>query len=177
MIRRATMIGIITALLLFTGKVQADDKEHASEHASEHGSVVIELGAAGEWSLQHGGSSFGPNVAIEYTAIEHWLEIEVGFTPLFAHGHAELGTDFLLKKPFELSDNLEFLIGAGPAWVHRTSDEKPTDSVAGEAIIEFVYSQWGEGKAGFFLEQSYGYDFCKHEQSLGVTAGLHIPIQ
>jgi hypothetical protein len=126
--------------------------------------------------LKNGGSGFGPAVAIEFTAIEHWLEIEAGVTPLFADGQAETGTELVFKKPFELSQSLEFEISAGPEWVHKRS-EKPADSLAGVAIVEFVYSPWPERHLGFFLEPGYAYDFGKgHEQSLGVTGGLHIGI-
>ncbi|MGA7325289.1 MAG: hypothetical protein WBX25_12570 [Rhodomicrobium sp.] len=167
MIKRAIM-GSIAALLFVAGKAQAEDKEP---------SAVFEIGGAGEWGLQHGGSSFGPELAIEYTAIEQWLEIEAGVMPLFRSGQTELGTELLFKKPFELSDKVEFLIGGGPEWVHRSSD-KPADSLVGEVMIEFVYSPWSERNVGFFIEPSYGYDFGKgHEQSLGVTGGLHIPLR
>ena len=152
---------------LFAAQAQAEDKEP---------SLVFEVGGAGGWGLQHGGSSFGPEIALEYTVIEHWLEIEVGTSPQFSKGQVESDTDFIFKKPFDLTGGLEFLIGAGPQWVHR-SGAQPADSVAGEAIVEFVYSPWPERHIGFFLEPSYAYDFGKgHEQSLGVTGGLHIGI-
>ncbi len=168
MIECRPIIGLMAALLFFSGTARAEEKE------SE---VVVELGGAGEWGLQHGGSSSGPSVAVEFTIIEHWLEIETGVTPLFANGQAEVGTDLIFKKPFDLSDSLEFVIGAGPEWVHKAGGEKPADSIAGEAITELVYFPWQEHKVGFFLEQIYSYDFGKgHEQSLGVTGGLHIAV-
>ena len=84
----------------------------------------------------------------------------------------------LFKKPFDLTDRLEFLIGAGPEWVHKSGGEKPADSVAGAAIGEFVYSLWPKQHAGVFIEPSYTYNFGKgHEQSLGISAGLHIGIE
>ena len=167
MIEYWARIGFAAALLFLAGAARAEEKEVA----------VIELGSAGEWGLQHGGSAAGPNVAVEFDVIDHWLEIEAGVTPLFSNGQTEIGTDLVFKKPFDLSDSLEFLIGAGPEWVHKASSEKPGDSAAGEAILELVYFPWAEHKAGFFIEQSYGYDFGKgHEQSLGVTGGLHIAV-
>jgi hypothetical protein len=167
MFKRA-MMGAMAALLVVAGRARAEDKEP---------SAFVELGGAGEWGLQHGGSNFGPNIAVEFTPIEHWLEIEAGFTSLFKGGQTESGTELLFKKPFELSEKVEFLAGAGPEWVHRTSD-KPADSLIGEVVIEFVYSPWSERNVGFFVEPSYGYDFGKgHEQSLGVSAGLHIPLR
>jgi len=163
------MIGIIAAVLLFASKAQAEDKEPY---------LFFEMGGAGEWGLQHGGSSAGPAVAVEYTVIEHWLEAEAAVTPRFSNGQTEIGTDLVFKKPFNLSDSLEFLIGAGPEWVHKANGEKPADSVAGEAVVQFVYSPWPERHVGFFAQPSYSYDFGKgHDQSLGVSAGLRIGIE
>ncbi len=162
------MMGIFAALLLFAAQVRAEDKEP---------SWVLEMGGATEWGLQRGGSSSGPNVDLEHSVIEHWLEIEVGVTPLFANGQAEIGTDLVFKKPFDLSESVEFLIGAGPEWVHKPGGDKPSDSAAGEAIVELIYSPWPERHAGIFVEPSYSYDFGKgHDQSLGLTVGLHIGI-
>jgi hypothetical protein len=168
MIKHAVKTAMTAALLLFAGRVEANDKEP---------SFVIQMGGAGEWELQHGSGSFGPAAALEYTLIKHWLELEVGVTPLFSSGKTEIGTDLIFKKPFELSKSLEFLIGAGPQWIHRTG-ENPRDSVAGDIMVEFVYSPWPERHAGFFLEPKYSYDFGKeHEQSFGVMGGLHIGIR
>ena len=73
------MVGLAAALLLFAGKAMAEEK--AKEPIAE-----IQIGAAGEWGLSGGGSSFGPAVAVEVTAIEHWLEIEAGVMSLFSRG-------------------------------------------------------------------------------------------
>ncbi|MGA7328903.1 MAG: hypothetical protein WBX25_31560 [Rhodomicrobium sp.] len=162
-------IGIIAVMLLLTPKALAEDKEP---------SFVVEMGGAGEWGLQHGDSSFGPDVGLEYTVIEHWLEIEVGVMPLFSNGQADIDTELLFKKPFDLTDRLEFLIGAGPEWIHRTNGSKPADSIAGEVAVEFVYAAWPERHVGLFVEPAYTYDFGKgHEQSITVTGGLHIGIE
>jgi hypothetical protein len=55
MIKCLAMMGSIAALLLIAGKAQAEDKEP---------SAIVEIGGAGEWSLQDGRSSFGPNLAV-----------------------------------------------------------------------------------------------------------------
>jgi hypothetical protein len=52
--------------------------------------------------------------AVEFTPIKDWLEIEAGVAPMFSHGRAEWDTDLIFKKPFTLSDKVEFMIGAGP---------------------------------------------------------------
>jgi hypothetical protein len=59
--------------------------------------------------------SFGPTGAIEVSPIENWLEIEAGVTPLFSRGARQWGTDLLFKKPYTLSDNVEFMFGVGPS--------------------------------------------------------------
>jgi hypothetical protein len=153
------------ASLLLFGKALAEEKERT---------VVFEMGGAGGWGLKRGDFSSGPDIGFEYTVIERWLEVEVTTTPAFSKGQVEFDTDFVFKKPFELTDRLEFLIGAGPLWLHKPEG----DSVAAEAIVEFVYEAWPERHTAIFVEPSYAYDFGKgHEQPVGVTAGLHIGIQ
>ena len=157
----------LAVLLLVAPSVHAEEKEP---------STFIEIGGAGEWGLRHGGFSFGPNLGVEHTIIENWLEIEAGVTPLFAKGQAETGTDFFLKKPFELSKSLEFEAGGGVEWIHKVSG-KPSDSMAGEAVVEFIYRPWQDKNFRLFLEPAYAYDFGKeHEQSLSVSGGLKIGI-
>ncbi|MGO9546911.1 MAG: hypothetical protein ACLPPF_19220 [Rhodomicrobium sp.] len=157
--------GLTAALLLVAGGAQAEDKEP---------SLGFEMAGVGSWGLPHGGSSFGPEVALEYTVMEDWLEIEGGFSPQFSKGQVEFDTGIVFKKPFELSKSFEFIIGAGPTWVHKLD----TDSVAGEAIVEFKYFPWPERHIAVFVEPGYSYDFGRgHEQSLGVTLGLYVGIE
>jgi hypothetical protein len=168
MIRFMPLFGVLAPLILSVTPVHADEGESP---------LVFEMGGAAGWGLQQGNSSAGPEVAIEYTVIEHMLEIEVAVSPQFSGGKTEFDTDLIFKKPFDLSDRLEFLIGAGLEWGHGVSGQKPADSIAGEAIAEFVYFPWTDHKVGIFLEQTYSYDFGKeHEQTLGLAAGLHIGI-
>jgi hypothetical protein len=169
MIKRGTTIGLVAALLLVGGKAQAGEKE-------KEPSVELELGAAGEWSRQSG-SSFGPSAAIEYTAIKDWLEIELGVSPLFGGGQTEWGTELVFKKPFSLTDNIEVMVGGGAEWLHKTGGGDNTNSAGGVALLDFQFWPSRERKFGWFLEPSYGYDFGRgHEQSLGVSVGLLIPI-
>jgi len=77
---------------------------------------VVEIGAAGNWSVNNGSSSLGPNFAVEVTPIEHWLEIEAGVTPLFAAHSTEWDVDCLFKKPWTISKKIEVMVGAGPEW-------------------------------------------------------------
>jgi hypothetical protein len=166
--RRRTSIGFMAALLLFAGAALAEDKDPAA---------VVEIGGAGEWSLNNGGSSFGPVAAVEVTLLKDWLEIEAGVTSLFSRGQTEWDADFVLKKPFDLSPSVELEPGIGPEWIHTTGGGRTTDALAGEAVLDVMVWPTRDRKLGWFLEPSYSYSFSKdHEQSLGMSVGLLIAI-
>ena len=67
--------------------------------------VIVEVGGAAGRDLEGGGSSFGGDLAVEFTPIEKWLEIEAGTTPLFRCHWTEWDTDLLFKKPEALRKN------------------------------------------------------------------------
>jgi hypothetical protein len=164
----AARMGLLAALLL-SGEAygQVEDREP---------SAIFEVGGAGELGLK-GGSSYGTDLSVETTPIPDWLELEGGVTTLFSHGQTEWDTDFLFKKPYTLSDTVEFMFGVGPAWEHTVTHGSTTDSVAGEAALDFMFWPWAERKFGLYLEPSYDYGFGRgHEQSLSISGGLLIPI-
>jgi hypothetical protein len=159
------MFGLAAVLLSFAEASQAEEKEPLA---------IVEIGGAGEWGLRDGGSSFGPAAAVEFTPIKDWLEIEVGTSLLFSGGHAEWDTDLLFKKPFTLSDKVEFMIGVGPEWTYTAGG---AGRIGGEAALDFMFWPRPERKFGWFVEPSYSYSFAGgHEQSLGVSVGLLIAI-
>jgi hypothetical protein len=158
-------VAVIT-LLCSAGRVQAEDKEPFA---------VLELGGAGEWSFPDATHVLGPSIAVEFDVIKEWLEIEAGTSTLFRRGHTEWGTELLFKKPFTLSDKVEFMFGVGPAWSYTTGGEG--SKVAGEAAFDFMIWPWADRKYGWFVEPTYSYSFNKgHEKSLGISAGLLISI-
>jgi hypothetical protein len=163
--------GLIAAAISLAVSAQAAEKE-------EEAAAELELGAAIEWGLPGGGFSFGPSVGIEFTPIKDWLEIETSVSPVFGGGRTEWGTELVFKKPYSLSDKVEMMPGLGPAWLYKTGHGETTNSVGGVALVDFQIWPSPERKLGWFIEPSYGYDFGRqHEQSLGVTVGLLIPIR
>jgi hypothetical protein len=154
---------LMAAQSFFGTSAQAEEKEP---------SAIIELGGAGEWGIP-GSSSFGPSAAVEFTPIKGWLEIEAGVAPMFNHGRTEWDTDLIFKKPFTLSDKVEFMIGAGPQWTFSPEGTK----IGVEFAADFMFWPTPDRKFGWFLEPTYSYSFSSgHEKSLGLTAGLLIPI-
>jgi len=138
---------------------------------------VVELGGAASWNTQDGTSSFGPSVAVEVTPIENWLELEAGVTPLFRRHSTEWDTDLLFKKPWTLSRKAEFMLGGGPEWIHTNDHSVKTNSVAGEAVLDFMFWPSEKHRFGWYVEPGYEYNFGRgHEQSVGVSGGLLIAI-
>lgn len=166
----ATKSLLIACLFFSPGEATAQsiDKEPAA---------IVELGGAGGWNVKDGSSSIGPDFAVEFTPIENWLEVEAGTTPLFRRHSTEWDTDFLFKKPWTLSNKVEFMFGVGPEWIHTRQYSISSNSVGGEAALDFMFWPSAKHKLGWFLEPGYEYNFGRgHEKSIGVSAGLLIAI-
>ncbi len=69
---------LIACLLFCSGSALAQSPDTVEKEIA-----VVELGPAAGHSLTGGGSNFGGDIAVEFTPIEHWLELEAGVTPLF----------------------------------------------------------------------------------------------
>jgi hypothetical protein len=161
---------LLASLFFCSGNASAQsvDKEPAA---------IVELGGAAGWNLHDGGSSFGPDLAVEVTPIENWLELEAGVTPLFSRHSTEWDTDLLFKKPWTLSEKVEFMFGVGPEWIHTRAYSMTTNSLGGEAVLDFMFWPAAKHRLGWYLEPGYEYDFGRgHERSVGVSGGLLIAI-
>jgi hypothetical protein len=168
---KSSRFALIAPLLLWGGNALA-------QSAEKEPVAVVELGGAAGWNIKDGGSSFGPSVAAEATPIENWLELEGGVTRLFAHQSHEWDTDLLFKKPWNLSKKTEFMLGAGPEWVHASKLGVTTNSVSAEAALDFMFWTSAKHRFGWYLEPAYERNFGRgHEQSAGFTAGLLIAIR
>ena len=141
--------------------------------ADEDHAVVLEIGAAADWEPDeraiHGGGTF----AFEVTPIEHWLELEIGVTALAAGAGVEMPIDVLLKKPWRLSPQFEFMIGAGPELVHASGPERGTFWGV-EAVLDFMF--WPKKNVGWYIEPGYEVTFRdgEHHRGVGVAMGILI---
>jgi hypothetical protein len=165
--------GLLIAIwLVSAGAAFAQTSEKEPEPTA-----IIELGGATSWNVKGSSPAFGPDFAVEFTPIENWLEIEAGVTPLFTRNSTEWDADFLVKKPWTLSKKVEFMAGVGPEWVHTRQLGVTTNSIAGEAVLDFMFWPTARRKFGWFVEPGYEYNFGRgHEQSLGMSVGLLIAI-
>jgi len=145
--------------------------------AEEEPAAIVELGGAASRDLRDGGSSFGPDLAVEVTPIENWLELEAGVTPLFSRHSTEWDTDLLFKKPWTLSEKVEFMMGVGPEWIHTRAYGMSANSLGGEAVLDFMFWPSAKHRLGWYVEPGYDYSFGRaHERSIGVSFGLLIAI-
>jgi len=158
----------VVLCLLCAGFLRADDKDPAA---------ILELGGAASWNVKDGGGSAGGDFAVEVTPIENWLELEAGTTPLFTRHSTEWDTDLLFKKPWSLSEKLEFMAGLGPEWIHSRQSGVTTNSFGVEFALDFMFWPSGKHRIGWFFEPAYDYSFGRgHERSAGFSAGLLIGI-
>lgn len=140
--------------------------------------AIVELGGGAGWSTSNAASSFGPTVAVEVTPIEKWLELEAGITSLFGRHSTEWDADLLFKKPWSLSKKVEFMFGLGPEWVRVSKNGLTANSVAGEAVLDFMFWPSAKRRFGWYLEPGYEYNLGRgHEKSVGMSFGLLIAIQ
>ena len=169
---RVTKYAMLGALLLSctSALAQSADKEPKEV-------AVVELGAATSWNITSGGSNVAPTAAVEVTPIEKWLELEAGVTPIFSRHSTEWDVDLLFKKPWTLSKRVEFMAGIGPEWVHIRQGGVTTNSVAGEAVLDFMFWPSKKRRFGWYLEPGFEYGFGRtHERSAGLSGGLLISI-
>ena len=171
------VIALRYAVLLLIAVVVSDKSVLAQAAESNEPVAVMEIGGAASRSVTNHESSYGPTVAVETTAIERWLELEAGVTPLFGHHSTEWSTDLLFKKPWTLSHRAEFMIGAGPEWIHTNARNSAANSVAIEVAPDFMFWPKAHHRFGWYVEPGYEYKFGRdHEHSFAITGGLLIGV-
>lgn len=79
--------------------------------------------------------------------------------------------DFLFKKPYRLSEEIEFMAGLGPELVKTSRTEN--DGIFGgvEFALDFMFWPWES--VGFSIEPTYDLVFRNGgDQSIGASGGL-----
>jgi len=161
-------LGVFAAIAIVLGVSNVSTVAQAEEHDSE-----LEIGAVFERRLGTSLTHVGPSFAIEFTPLEHWLELEVGVSRLQVEEATEWQAGVTFKKPFELSSSSELLIGLGPTWTHSNAPGEPTGAWGGEFSLDFQF--YTHGRWGWFIEPSYSVGFERgSEKAVAITAGLLI---
>lgn len=140
--------------------------------------AIGEIGGAMNWNVKGFAPSGGPTLAIEFTPIREWLEIEVGGTESYNKGASELSFDLLFKKPFTISQTLEFMAGIGPEFSFMKSNGRTSNVWGGEFALDFMYWPFNKRNLGFYAEPAYDNSFSAgKEQSIGFSGGLLVSIK
>jgi hypothetical protein len=132
----------------------------------------LEIGAAGEWSLDGERPNFGGTIAGEVEPIENWMELEFGYTTLTTAGHTELSSDLLFKKPFHFSPTAEFMVGLGPSLSQTINGLERGDSWSVEFALDWMF--WPTKDLGWFIEPTWSVDPRNGQQSAAVSIGILI---
>jgi hypothetical protein len=159
---RAVAAGIFLTAAL-AGAVAAKDED--AEHK-----FVLEFGTTGEWPVSNEPGNFGGTFAVEFTPIENWLELEIGFTTLNTTGHSDLSGDLLFKKPFHVAPGFEFMVGAGPSVSQTLNGPDRGTKVNAEFALDFMF--WPTKDVGWYFEPTYSINPRTGERSAAFSIGL-----
>ena len=70
------------------------------------------------------------------------------------------------------------MAGVGPEWVHVRQGGVTTNSVAGEAVLDFIFWPSKKRRFAWYFEPGYEYRFRRaHERSADLSGGLLIAIR
>ena len=104
--------------------------------------------------------------------IENWLELELGLAVTSGAGERELAASFLFKKPWQLSPEVEFMIGVGPELSHSLEGHAGT-APGLVSVLDFMF--WPTKNVGWYVEPAYEIIFRHGSKgSFAVTGGLLI---
>ena len=143
---------------------------NAEESRDDH-SLILLVGPAMEKSTVDGSKAYGTALAVEFTAIEHQLEIELGTQYLSTSNPKELSAQIIFKKPFELAKDIELGVGAGPAMWRKTSSPGNNLQSGVAFVADFMF--WPTKKFGWYLSPSYTYGTSSgSDRTAGVSVGL-----
>jgi hypothetical protein len=160
---------------------EAQERPETGEPERPEPVVTIKLGGTFERSVSDYTNSYGPTAALQTGLLNDALEMELGTTALLKTGHTTWKTGLIVKKPIELSETVEFALGAGPIWLHRPhlaeEEEAAADSAGIEGVVEMVFWPGQHHALGFYAETGYSYDLGKgHEKAAGAGAGVLVPL-
>ncbi|QWD77967.1 hypothetical protein [Polynucleobacter sp. MWH-Svant-W18] len=142
-----------------------------AEESIDDRTLILLVGPAMEKNTVDGSKAYGTSLAVEFTAIEHQLEIEVETQYLSTSNPKELGAQIIFKKPFELASDIELGVGLGPAIWRKTSSPSSGLQSGVSFVADFMF--WTTKKVGWYLSPSYTYGMSGGaERVIGLSVGL-----
>ena len=164
----------VVVCLVFASTAFAQDRAHVQQPKPDDDdhAIVLELGAAGDWSRSEGAHP-GGTFAFEVTPVEHWLELEIGVTAIRGNDGTEIPIDVLFKKPWRISSTFEFMIGIGPEIIRATGPDAGTFWGL-STVADLMF--WPRRNVGWYVEPGYEVTLRNGEKhhGVGIAAGLLI---
>ncbi|MBU3548940.1 hypothetical protein [Polynucleobacter sp. P1-05-14] len=143
----------------------------SAEESIDDRTLILLVGPAMEKNTVDGSKAYGTSLAVEFTAIEHQLEIEMETQYLSTSNPKELGAQIIFKKPFELASDIELGVGLGPAIWRKTSSPSSGLQSGVAFVADFMF--WTTKKVGWYLSPSYTYGMSGGaERVIGLSVGL-----
>jgi hypothetical protein len=144
--------------------------------AASDSEVELEIGPVAERTVAGNAATHaGPSFAIEFTPVEHWLELEAAVSRFRIDGVVEWETEVAVKKPFELTPSVELMLGLGPTWRHTGAPLEQSDSFGAEFVLDVQF--WRTRRWGWFIEPSYGVGFSRgSDRAVAITAGVLVSL-
>jgi hypothetical protein len=165
------MKAIRVALFALAFALSTHSSAVRSEESIDDHSLILLVGTAMEKNTVDGSKAYGTSLALEFTAIEHQLEIEIGGQYLSTSNPKELGGQIIFKKPFELASDIELGVGLGPAIWRKTSSPSSGLQSGVAFVADFMF--WTTKKVGWYLSPSYTYGMSSGaERVIGLSVGL-----
>jgi len=166
--RAINLLALTVAASATTASCQASAADMEAE---------LEIGAVAERTVAGNAATHaGPSVAIEFTPIEHGLELEAAVSRFQIDGAAEWETEVAVKKPFDLSPSVELMLGLGPTWTHSGAPLEQSDSFGAELVLDLQF--WRTRRWGWFIEPSYSAGFSRgSDRAVAITAGVLLSLE
>jgi len=150
-------------------KEEKTEREKPEAEAAE--GSVLEIGATNDWTVRNGsGANAGVSIGYEVTAIENWLNVELGAEGLGTSGVTEVAADLIFKIPFRVSETTEFMVGAGPKEKKVLNGPDQGTYSGAEVNCELMF--WPRKTLGWYVEPAWSLVSRTGEQSVGITVGV-----
>jgi hypothetical protein len=163
--------GLVGSSLFATSALaQSGSPAREPDEGTEH-TLVLGVGGAVEAELGDRTVRAGPNVMVEWDAVEDWLELEAEASLLPGDQGVAVPLALTFKKPFRLSRWAEVMVGAGPQLVYVSTPATRGAFFDAEGVIDFMF--WPTRRLGLWIEPSY--DVVARggpSQGIGGTGGL-----
>ncbi len=153
--------------------VHAQERDDDGDDVNEP-PTQLEIGPEIEVPLRAEHTGFGGSINLQLTPIPDWLEFELGVSALVSSGNTELEAEFMLEKPFQISNTTEFMIEVGPSLSRSSENDEGGTLLNIQAETGFFI--WPNKNFGWYASVGWSDAPKNGAQSISAGAGILIPV-